>query len=89
MDSMRFVKDENWIQFEVKSTEDVVKKDTTVKKGTPPPMEKKVYYFEYNINTGELVQLTDLKKPKRNTRWASRMSWIGSLTTLITWLLKT
>lgn len=71
MDSMRFVKDENWIQFEVKSTEDVVKKDTTVKKGTPPPMEKKVYYFEYNINTGELVQLTDLKKPKRNTRWAS------------------
>lgn len=71
MDSMRFVKDENWIQFEVKSTEDVVKKDTTVKKGTTPPTEKKVYYFEYNINTGELVQLTELKKPKRNPRWAS------------------
>src|SRR3954469_17380072 len=27
IDSMRFVKDENWIQFEVQSTEDVVVKD--------------------------------------------------------------
>ena len=71
MDSMRFVKDENWIQFEVKSTEDMVKKDTAAKKGAAPRTEKKVYYFEYNINTGELVQLTELKKPKRNPRWAS------------------
>jgi dipeptidyl-peptidase 4 len=71
IDSMRFVRDENWIQFEVKSSEDVIKKDTTVKKGTPPVKEKKVYYFEYNINNGQLVQLNDFKKPKRNLRWAS------------------
>jgi dipeptidyl-peptidase 4 len=71
IDSMRFVRDENWIQFEVKSTEDVEKKDTTVKKGTPPVKEKKVYYFEYNVSTGQLVQLSELKKPKRNPRWAS------------------
>jgi dipeptidyl aminopeptidase/acylaminoacyl peptidase len=71
IDSMRFVKDENWIQFEVKSTEEIEKKDTTAKKGTPPAKEKKVYYFEYNINTGQLVELPDFKKPKRNPRWAS------------------
>jgi dipeptidyl aminopeptidase/acylaminoacyl peptidase len=71
IDSLRFVKDEGWIQFEVKSTEEVEKKDTTVKKGTPPVKEKKVYYFEYSLTTGELVHLSDFKKPKRNPRWAS------------------
>jgi dipeptidyl aminopeptidase/acylaminoacyl peptidase len=71
IDSMRFVKDENWIQFEVKSTQEVERKDTTVKKGTPPVKERKVHYFEYNINTQQLVELSDFKKPKRNLRWAS------------------
>jgi len=71
IDSLRFVKDENWIQFEVKSTQEVEKKDTTVKKGTPPVKERKVHYFEYNINTGELVELTEFKKPKRKPNWAS------------------
>src|SRR3954471_12088519 len=71
IDSMRFVRDENWIQFEVKSTEDSVIKDTTAKKGAPPKTEKKRYFFEYNINTGQLVHLSELKRPKRTPRWAS------------------
>jgi dipeptidyl aminopeptidase/acylaminoacyl peptidase len=71
LDSMRFIKDENWIQFEVKSTEEITKKDSTAKKGTPPVKEKKVYYFEYNINTGEMNELNDFKKPKRKASWAS------------------
>ncbi|MFL5738868.1 MAG: DPP IV N-terminal domain-containing protein [Flavisolibacter sp.] len=71
IDSMRFVKDENWIQFEVQSTQDTVIKDSSGKKGSPPKTEKKRYYFEYNINSGELVQLSDFHKPKRNPRWAS------------------
>ena len=71
IDSLRFVRDENWIQFEVRSSEDSVIKDTAAKKGTPPKTEKKRYYFEYNINTGQLVQLSELKRPKRNPRWAS------------------
>src|SRR5581483_7517194 len=33
LDSMRFIKDENWIQFEVKSMQDVEKSDTA-KNGT-------------------------------------------------------
>jgi len=73
LDSMRFVKDENWIQFEVKSTQEVEKKDTTIKKDkdTKAVKEKKVFYFEYNLTTGELVELTDFKKPKRKPSWAS------------------
>jgi len=77
IDSMRFVRDENWIQFEVLSTEEVLvkdtasKKDTAAKKATPPKKERKKYFFEYNLNTEQLVELTDFKKPKRNLRWAS------------------
>lgn len=71
IDSMRFIKDENWIQFEVKSTQEIEKRDSTAKKGTPPVKEKKVYYFEYNLNTNELVTLSELKKPKRQPRWAN------------------
>ncbi|AXY72751.1 S9 family peptidase [Paraflavitalea soli] len=78
IDSMRFIKDENWIQFEVKSTADVEKKDTAASTGrrgaaaaTPPAREKKVFYFEYNINTRELTELPDFKKPKRKPSWAA------------------
>lgn len=79
LDSMRFIKDENWIQFEVKSTMDIVKKDssTTIsgRRGgpatTPPAREKKVFYFEYNLITGELTELADFKKPKRKPSWAN------------------
>ncbi len=76
LDSMRFIKDENSIQFEVKSTIDIEKKDTTTKKekgNTPPPptKEKKVFYFEYNLTTGVLTELSDFKKPKRKPQWAS------------------
>jgi dipeptidyl aminopeptidase/acylaminoacyl peptidase len=79
LDSMRFVRDENWIQFEVKSTQDEVKKDTAATTGrrgaagaaaaTTPA--KKVFYFEYNLTTGELVELPDFKKPKRKPNWAN------------------
>ncbi|HYC30416.1 MAG TPA: hypothetical protein VEB42_16390, partial [Chitinophagaceae bacterium] len=71
IDSLRFVRDENWIQFEVRSTEDSVVKDSAVRRGTPPKTVKKRYYFEYNINTGQLVQLSELKRPRRTPRWAS------------------
>lgn len=71
IDSLRFVKDENWIQFEVLSTQEIEVKDSTAKKGAPPKKERKRFYFEYNLNTGQLVELTDFKKPKRNLRWAS------------------
>src|SRR5688572_11872782 len=39
IDSLRFIKDENWIQFEVLSSQEVDVKDTASKKGTPPKKE--------------------------------------------------
>jgi len=71
IDSLRFVKDENWVQFEVKSTKEIEKKDSTAKKGAAPVKEKKVFYFEYNILSGELIELNDFKKPKRKPSWAN------------------
>ena len=68
---MRFIRDENWIQFEVKSTQEIEKKDSTAKKGMPAVKEKKVFYFEYNLQTAELVELPELKKPKRKPSWAN------------------
>jgi dipeptidyl-peptidase-4 len=73
LDSMRFIKDENWIQFEVKSTQEIEKKipPPPPEEEHPPVKEKKVFYFEYNILTGELVELNDFKKPKRKPNWAA------------------
>ncbi len=71
LDSMRFIKDENWIQFEVKSTQEIEKKDTAAKKGTQAVKEKKTFYFEYNLLSGELTELADFKKPKRKPNWAN------------------
>lgn len=76
IDSLRFVRDENWIQFEVKTNQEVEKKDTTARKDTTgrraaAAKEKKTYFFEYNINTGQLVELADFRKPKRKPNWAS------------------
>ncbi len=91
--NLKFVKDENTISFEIKSTQDVVKKDTAAKKdsatttagragrgggrtgatGSPAAggTEKKVFYFEYNLNSGVLTELKDYEKPKDRTMWAS------------------
>jgi len=78
LDSLKFIRDENWIQFEVKSTRDVDKKDSAAKKSgdtaskkKPGAPEKKIYYFEYNLVDGVLNELTDFKKPKHKPNWAS------------------
>ncbi|HEY8388655.1 MAG TPA: DPP IV N-terminal domain-containing protein [Parasegetibacter sp.] len=75
--NLRFMKDENLIQFEVRSTQDVVKKDsasnTTRRPGggaTPPPTEKKVFLLEYNLTTRELKEV-EREKPERRVGWAN------------------
>jgi dipeptidyl aminopeptidase/acylaminoacyl peptidase len=84
LDSMRFIKDENYIQFEVKSTQEIEKKDTSTTATTSTKRDrgdrsaassaakdKKTFYFEYNLITGELIELNDFKKPKRKPSWAN------------------
>lgn len=70
IDSLQFVKDETVIRFQVKSTEEIEKKDTT-KKNAPAVKEKKTFYFEYNIASGDITELTGFKRPLRRPSWAS------------------
>src|ERR1043165_1423143 len=46
LDSLQFIGDETVIRFQVKSSIDVIIKDTTAKKGSPPKKIKKTFYFE-------------------------------------------
>lgn len=71
IDSMKFIKDDNSIRFEVKSSIEVEVKDTTVKKPAVPKKTKKVFYFEYDLQTDNLVELKDFNKPKARMPWAS------------------
>jgi len=70
LDSLQFINDETMIRFQVKSSIDVIIKDTAKKAG-PPKREKKVFYFEYNLNTGAIVNLTEFKRPLRKAQWAN------------------
>lgn len=69
IENLKFVRDDNWISFEVKSSLEVEKKDSTKKANAVK--EKKVFYFEYNINADSLVELKDHKKPVAKPSWAN------------------
>jgi dipeptidyl aminopeptidase/acylaminoacyl peptidase len=78
VDSIKFIKDENWIRFEVKSTIEINKdeevkknKEEDIKKDTKPEKIKKIFYFEYNLITEQLNELVGFKKPKRKPNWAN------------------
>jgi dipeptidyl aminopeptidase/acylaminoacyl peptidase len=70
IDSIKFIKDESWIQFEVKSSIEI-NKDEEVKKDAKPEKIKKIFYFEYNLETEQLNELIGFKKPKKKPNWAN------------------
>ncbi|MBC3541069.1 DPP IV N-terminal domain-containing protein [Rufibacter sediminis] len=70
IENLKFTEDEKNIQFEVKSTIDQVKKDRVDKKAADS-LEKKTFYFQYNLATRKLTELKDYNKPKRKPIWAS------------------
>ncbi len=70
IDSLKFIKDENSIQFEVKSTLEIAKEDGG-KKDAKAEKVKKTFYFEYNLVTEQLTELVGFKKPKRKPMWAN------------------
>lgn len=71
LDSLKFIRDENTIRFEVKSSIDVEPRDSTAKKEAGAAKRKKVFYFEYNLLNQTLTELKDYKKPKHKPEWAS------------------
>ena len=70
LENLKFLREDDVVSFEVKSSEEVEKKDTA-RKGAPAVKEKKTYFFEYNVRTGELTERTGYEKPKTRPNWAS------------------
>ncbi len=70
IENLKFLPDEQNIQFEVKSSIDEVKKDRIDMKAADS-LQKKTFFFRYNLNTEQLQELKDFDKPKDNERWAS------------------
>ncbi|TAD83928.1 MAG: S9 family peptidase, partial [Bacteroidetes bacterium] len=74
IENLKFVKNDNAVQFEVKSTLDEEPKKDTSKKAdakSTAVKEKKIFFFEYELATGKLTELKDHLKPKAKPRWAS------------------
>jgi len=70
IENLKFTKDEKSIQFEVKSTIDQVKKDRKDKKAADS-LEKKTFYFTYNLQTEQIAELKNYDKVKPKPAWAS------------------
>ncbi|WP_460891079.1 S9 family peptidase [Rufibacter soli] len=70
LENLKFTPDEKNVQFEVKSSIDQVKKDRIDKKAADS-LEKKTFYFQYNLASRKLTELKDYNKPKRKPMWAS------------------
>ena len=70
IENLKFTKDEKSVQFELKSTIDIVKKDRKDKKAADS-LEKKIFYFTYNLQTNQLTELKDFNKVKPKPVWAS------------------
>jgi dipeptidyl-peptidase-4 len=70
IENLKFTKDEKLIQFELKSTVDQLKKDRKDKKAADS-LEKKTFYFQYNLQDEKLVELKNYEKVKPKPMWAS------------------
>ncbi len=77
--AIRFI-DDNTLQFEVQSSEDeeieeeeVEEEEQEERRGPPsrPRTRKKVYYFEYDVNTRTLRVLEDYEAPDSHPSWAA------------------
>ncbi len=70
IENLKFTKDEKAIQFELKSTVEQLKKERKDKKAADS-LEKKTFYFQYNLQTEQLVELKNFEKVKPKPMWAS------------------
>ncbi|EHQ28489.1 S9 family peptidase [Mucilaginibacter paludis] len=70
IENLKFTKDEKSIQFELKSSIDQVKKDRKDKKAADS-LEKKTFYFQYDLVTEKVSELKNYDKIKPKPVWAS------------------
>jgi dipeptidyl aminopeptidase/acylaminoacyl peptidase len=74
LDNMKLLGDENTLQFTVKSTADVLKKDwadlKAKNKNAKDSLEKKVHTFQFNLTSQQLKEIETVKEPAR-LAWAN------------------
>ncbi|EOZ98475.1 Dipeptidyl peptidase IV [Indibacter alkaliphilus LW1] len=75
LNDLKFVEDENVIQFKVKSTEEVLKKDweeiKEKNRSAKDSLEKKTFSFRYNLNNQTLTEIEDPDEDKKRLSWAN------------------
>lgn len=71
--NLRFMDNENFIRFEVQSTKDTVKNKEEIGKLTnkKDTIKKKLFYFEYNLASKKLTEISDTTKEKQRLSWAN------------------
>ena len=74
LDNMKLLGDENTLQFTVKSTAEVLKKDwaelKAKNKNAKDSLEKKVHTFQFNLTSQQLKEIETVKEPTR-LAWAN------------------
>ncbi|TCC89304.1 S9 family peptidase [Pedobacter frigiditerrae] len=70
IENLKFAKDEKSINFEIKSTIDEVKKDRKDKKAADS-LQKKIFFFNYELASNKLTEVKNYEKPKAKPNWGS------------------
>jgi dipeptidyl-peptidase-4 len=70
VENLKFSKDEKSISFEIKSSIDELKKDRKDKKAADS-MQKKIFYFNYELGSAKLTEVKNYEKPKAKPAWGS------------------
>ncbi|TCC82199.1 S9 family peptidase [Pedobacter hiemivivus] len=70
LENLKFSADEQHITFEVKSTIEELKKDRKDKKAADS-MQKKIFYFNYEISKSKVTEIPNYTKPKAKPSWGS------------------
>jgi dipeptidyl-peptidase-4 len=70
LESLKFSADEKHVTFEIRSSIDELKKDRKDKKAADS-MQKKVFYFNYEIANARLTEVANYTKPKAKPSWGS------------------
>lgn len=70
LENLKFSSNEKQISFEVKSSIDELKKDRKDLKAADS-MQKKIFYFNYDIASAKLTEVPNYTKPKAKPSWGS------------------
>jgi dipeptidyl-peptidase-4 len=70
LQNLKFAADEKNLTFEVVSTVDELKKDRKDKKAADS-LQKKTFYFNYEISKSKLTEVPNYTKPKAKPSWGS------------------